>query len=411
MKKKLWTQMWNERMANLPLVFELFLISVALWFVTDTLYMRLTVYFQPRGFDISHTYLIGVEEFPPNSPSFDASLPQGDQSSMERLFNLVRNRPDVEAASLSYNSYPYNWSNSSYALWYDSVSVWSLIRSVSPDFFRVFRYRGVHGETPEQLAALFRNPDAVMVSSGFFNQTPSLSDREIRGKKVRMSKEDYGVSYPVVAVLQPVRYTDYQSWEYSGFFARPLSGFPVNSDFCIRVKAEDDTDFLTRFRKDAVRYKAGNLFVCYIRSFAEIRRDTQNEVDAEQKMFYGIQVFLLFNVFIALLGVFWYRTRQRRQEIAIQIAVGSSRRQIFMRLVWESLCLLCLATLPALWMDYCIVDLELMGWFHADSYTFQRFFHTAGLTFLLIAFTIVLSVWIPARRAMKIPPAEALHED
>ncbi len=410
MKKKLLTQMWNERRANLPLILELFLISVALWVVTDMLYTRLAIYYQPLGFDISHTYLIQVGEFPRTSPACNSSIPRNDEDSMERLFDRIRTRSDVEAASLSIYSYPYNGRNSNKILRCDSVSVNRYHRVVSPDFFRVFRYQGMHGETPEQLSELFGDPNVIMLSNDIFYCCPKISNDELLGKKIQIHGDTTRL-YPVAAVLQTVRYDEYTNAGYSLFFATPLKGFPSSSELCIRVKPEADNDFIARFWKDAPRYRSGNLFIRNIQSFADIRQKFQCETEAQQKMYYAVMFFLLLNVCMALLGVFWYRTRQRRQEIALQMAVGSSRRQVFMRLMLEGLCLLCVATLLALCVDYWLVEAGLTSWFYKAGYTPLRFFYTVALTFLLIAFTIVLSVWMPARRAMKIPPAEALHEE
>ena len=61
------------------------------------------------------------------------------------LVDRLRHRPEVEAVSLSQNSYPYNGSNSSDPVEYDTLRTNSYVvrRLVTPDFVRVFRYRGV----------------------------------------------------------------------------------------------------------------------------------------------------------------------------------------------------------------------------------------------------------------------------
>ena len=41
-----------------------------------------------------------------------------------------------------------------------------------------------------------------------------------------------------------------------------------------------------------------------------------------------IAIFFSFNVFIGLMGTFWFRTRHRRSEIALRMAMGSSRSRI-----------------------------------------------------------------------------------
>ncbi len=47
-------------------------------------------------------------------------------------------------------------------------------------------------------------------------------------------------------------------------------------------------------------------------------------------------------------GNFWFRTRHRRSEIALRMAMGSSRGRIRWQLLGEGLLLLALASIPAL---------------------------------------------------------------
>ena len=58
MNKKLFSQIKNEWRTNLWLGIELLLVSVVMWWVTDKLYCTGATYFEPRGFDIEHFYLI-----------------------------------------------------------------------------------------------------------------------------------------------------------------------------------------------------------------------------------------------------------------------------------------------------------------------------------------------------------------
>lgn len=86
---------------------------------------------------------------------------------MERL----RRRPEIEAVSLSQNSYPYNGSNSGAEVSYDTLRSpgWTIRRLVTPDFPRVFRYRGTRGETPEQLAEMLERGE-FMASDNLYRK-------------------------------------------------------------------------------------------------------------------------------------------------------------------------------------------------------------------------------------------------
>lgn len=157
MTKKLLVQIKNEWRNNLWLALELLVVSVVMWFVVDYLYTRTATYLEPRGFDISHCYLIEMGKLTDKSPDYipNQTDEQEDADILE-LVDRLRRRPEIEAVSLSQNSYPYNGSNSTDLVQYDTLvsGNWTIRRLVTPDFVRVFRYQGTRGETPEQLAGM-----------------------------------------------------------------------------------------------------------------------------------------------------------------------------------------------------------------------------------------------------------------
>jgi putative ABC transport system permease protein len=130
-----------------------------------------------------------------------------------------------------------------------------------------------------------------------------------------------------------------------------------------------------------------------------------------------VVVFLLVNVFLGLIGTFWFRTRRRRNEIALRLAMGSTKKQIFCLLMGEGLLLLTLVTLPAMIVCYNVGIAEFtMG--HTElittwpvKWSFLRFLLGSLGAWLLIALMVVIGIWFPARQAIKIQPAEALHEE
>ena len=132
------------------------------------------------------------------------------------LLNRIQHRPEVEAASLSNNSYPYDGSNSSTIISHDTIQVgnndWTMRRFVTPDFVRVFRYQGANGETPEQLADLL-SKDNILLSDNIFNKHKKTSLREFIGKGFHIDV-DTTKSYILGASIEPVKYNDFQSSKY-----------------------------------------------------------------------------------------------------------------------------------------------------------------------------------------------------
>lgn len=119
-----------------------------------------------------------------------------------------------------------------------------------------------------------------------------------------------------------------------------------------RVKpAADGPDYREQFlREIAPRLDTDNIFVADAEPYTQMQ--------AQFEVMYGdtdkvnsqtiVVLFLLGNVFLGLIGTFWVRTRRRRSEIALRLAMGSTKHQVFPFLwgrgycCWRwLLCLLC----------------------------------------------------------------------
>lgn len=413
MNKKLFTQIMNEWRSNLWVVTELLLVSVVMWYVVDYIYVKVSIYNEPRGFDTSHCYLVSMGELTDKSPDY---IPNDTLISeeVEELVDRLARRPEVEAVSLSQNSYPYNGSNSSSPVNYDTLQTTNVVirRLVTPDFLRVFRYQGMRGETPEQLAALMTKEN-FLASDNLFERKYGIHLTSLVGKSFHLFG-DTTQTYRLAASLQPVRYMDYDQARSSHSMLYRLSPgrYYTSLELCVRVKAGQDVDFISRLKADSEKQlRVGNVFIADVRSFIDIRRNFQQLWSNELRNYFFGMGFLLLNIFLGLLGIFWFRTQQRRSELALHKALGGTNRSVFGRLLTEGVLLLIVATVPALMVNLNLAHAEMNSWMNGTTLEAGRFLITVGITFVLILLMIVVGIGIPARKAMKIQPAEALHEE
>ena len=160
------------------------------------------------------------------------------------------------------------------------------------------------------------------------------------------------------------------------------------------------------------RLQSGNFRVTGIQDYDTIRaRFLENSSEASgQRVITSVMLFLLVNVFLAIVGSFWFRVKRRRAELGRRMAMGASRRGVLGFTIAESLLLLTLAMLPALLICgnllYAEVIPLVVGWTKGTS-----FLVASLLTWLTLALVIVAAVWYPAWRATRIMPAEALREE
>jgi putative ABC transport system permease protein len=188
--------------------------------------------------------------------------------------------------------------------------------------------------------------------------------------------------------------------------------YDMMGELCVRVKDNMDNDFINNLWKDADKhFRVGNLYISDIQSFQDIRTNFQRLWMNDTRDYLVGGTFLMLNIFLGILGTFWFRTQQRKGEIALFKALGSSNRDVFSREIAEGLILLSVATVFAIIID---LNLAYAGLNKSnDGVTLEagRFIITILISYLMTALMIIIGIWFPAKKAMNIQPAEALHEE
>lgn len=415
MTKKLFTQICAEWRSNLWLAAELLVVSVVMWLVVAMLGGKVTTYMEPRGFDANHCYKIMMGELNEKSPDYKAYANHEERvADIRELVERLRRRPEVEAVSLSQNSYPYNGSNSTMPLRYDTLTTSEscIRRFVTPDFMRVFRYTGTRGETPEQLAEMLERGE-FLASENVFQRKYGVSLTSLVGKDFYFS-DDTTHTYKLGAALNIVRYADFHDAAHSYSMVYDLNKcnngmIHSGTELCVRVKADQDKDFIQRLKADSEsQFRIGNIYIAEVISFNDIRRIFQQSDMNELRNFCAGISFLLLNIFLGLLGTFWFRTQQRRGEIALHRVHGARPGQIFVRLMAEGVIILTLVTLVALLVDHALASAEVVVNYR---WPLSLLALSAVITYVLILLMMLIGIGIPAAKAMKVQPAEALHDE
>ena len=416
-------QIRNEWNSNLFLFMELLLVFVVLWYIVDWTLVTVRVYHAPMGFDTEHCYNIAVGKLGENSPLYNPeSTVDDDMEDLLRLTDRLRHCPGVEAVALSQNCFPYNEGSNSIELGIDSVPVSARLLWADADFFRVFRYSFTEEDDFNKVEAAFRN-DELVVSSNLTEGHPELdagSAASLQGKEVLLLNYGQDVRRRIGAVGTPVRWSHFQtSAQWGGAFAAlPLDvkrlrsfGDPRYVTVSLRVSEDADKGFAEKLMDDADRlYQVGNLYLLDITPFVHLREICELEDMNEWKTQLCVLGFLLLNIFLGVIGTFWFRTQQRRKEIALRLAMGSPRRGIFSYLMYEGILLLTLAVIPATVIAFNIGYAELVdvGRMPFDT---GRFLSALVVTWMLMALMIVAGIWYPASGAMRVHPAKALHDE
>lgn len=398
---------------------ELFLVFIVMWYLCDSLGCMKYTFYRPLGYDINHVYQL---ELATGGVAHDTSMTDAEKTiAIARRLEKVR---EIEAVSMCYWSLPM-CGNNSYSQLNITDSIGLNLRQIrcTDSYMDVFRF----SQDPQRLFAdMPANDSYLMLSQGaceyYKKKYPQFSlDTPLGyGNGSDMNKKQAGI----IGAFRTYRYGADAQW----FFQRidenlitDASREGWNISMIFRVKPDaDGPDFRQYFLESvAPKLDMDNMFVVDAIPYEQQQKEFEILYgDTDRVNTHTVVVmFLLVNVFLGLVGTFWFRTRRRRSEIALRLSVGSTRRQIRGLLIGEGLLLLTLIAIPAAIVCYNVAISEptlgnsplISVW--PVKWSFFRFLLGTIGAWLLIALMVVIGIWFPAQQAMNIQPAEALREE
>jgi putative ABC transport system permease protein len=416
---------WNERKLNAWLVMEYIIIFCVLWFCCDYLYTMLRSYYGPQGYDINHVYMINMGEKPSEKESEGSDMYGLAMTFMER----VKRHPDIENVAFAMAAVPYGgkmWMGG-FKINSDSVDIVLRQRFVSTEFFDVFKMK-VDGQIFDWTDHAAKDDVVISAISGDQFGDPNRYESawipvpEVHTLRYDNEWDAIKNKYKVIGRTAAMKDPYYEPCMSSIII--PLRREDVNlvrDQIIVRVKPEADKDFVERFTRDMRE----QLFIgpYYLSSVASVRdMKTQNAslwgVKDLINSTYAITLFLVVNIFLGILGSFWFRTQSRRREIGLRIALGSSRKKVQGMVIFETLLLLIIASIvstviclnldnPETLQSLGIPTINKEAWGIGKEQHVINF----AITFTFLALLSVVAVWYPAGQASHTQPAEALYDE
>lgn len=398
---------------------ELFLVFIVMWFLCDSLGCMQYTFHQPLGYDINHVYKLET--------AYGGEVRDTSMTAAAKKLELIQRLervPGVEAAAGSFWSLPMSganeWGNCNVT---DSIATSVRFVRITKGYMNVFRFG--YDDPARTMENMRTGEGVVMLSRWAFDRLKKKDSTFSLDTPLYVgNKDNKSVLHGVVSDFRDYRYGGKAPWAFINVGDKEFieSGNMAEwADITFRVNPEvDSPDFRQEFLdKIAPMVGVDNLFVVDVVPYT-VMRDRFESIngDTDRVNTHALIVFfLLANVFLGLIGTFWFRTRRRRSEIALRLSVGSSRKQIFRLLIGEGLLLLTLVAIPAAVVCYsaALGEPTLGNSALISTYPVEwgcvRFLLGIAAAWVLIAAMIVLGIWFPARQAMKIQPAEALREE
>lgn len=435
MKRKLLRQIAREWRSNVWLCIELMIVSVAVWFMVTSIYTIYRIANLPNGYQTDNTYMTTRKNAPEANDILKSMDPDeaanASVSQNELLLNAIAGMPGVESVAVGTNNMPYTYNflgNQFRHADIDSIMLEGQGRYATPEMIDIMRWHPLAGaSTAEELKAVFERGDIIITRSigramlGLDEYGDGLEGaKELIGKQiVDPYSEDGSTRYTVGAVVEDMRRGRYEP-AYKGSFLFPLRRNTAESvrrgnEIIIKVDPKRRGEFVDAFNAASANdklvtqlYYIGELK--YVDDIAAIHHASQ---DISTRNYIIIISFLLVSIFLGLLGTFWFRTAKRTSEIAIRMTTGATRGNICRRLFSEGVILVLVSTLPAAIIDWTI------GWYimrYPEAIgmlfsTWEFLFVGIAITLFLVMLMTIAGIWFPARRAMAVDPATALHEE
>lgn len=430
MLKHIFKQLWNRKRANIWIGVELLLVFCLLWYIVDYFFVLEYNKSLHSCRDMDHTWQVEVALLPPEHSEYQPG--ESDSTALEdncyRLLDRIRGYKGVEAlAVLS------NWSTPGgggyYGDWFRSRKDTTrrghgqaILFDPRTDFFKVFRYTTKEGKPVSVDDFDWADPKSVII--GNMAKETFFPDGDAIGQILESPEKPDEWNFVVKGVVGDIKRFDYERPQLTFYRAWRATADNITEEMEIAVRSREsipDKQFLQDFKQTMSReLRVGNFYLKGVKSYNQINKDTDFEFGQTNnvRIRTAFLLFFLINIMLCVMGTFWYRIRMRRDEIGLRMAMGSTRTGIRKLLILEGLCLLAIASLPGMLIEIQLIYaglIETIGKQNNQLVTYLpdhvvlRFILTNCLTWVLLAIAIVAAIWLPADKAAKMEPADALH--
>jgi len=379
---------WNQKTKKFYIILELFILFIILLVGSVYLIQKYELYTGGVGANIEDVFYLRVSD-----KNFDKS---NFKTPLRKIKKELEALPEIKTVSYSHFSIPYIWSMNSNYIKFDTLGVSTVIRKVDEDFGKVFNVN--------ILAGKWFKDDYTGTNS------PILIDIQVAKKLFGSAENAINkiVNFEDKKVVIGV-YDMFKRNEYETNF--PSSFLPIDQknrsyiDIVIKYKPKAN---INSYQLSLIinKYFDNKQFIISDASTVSLKKE--NILEDKHMEILALCVFMIFliiNIILGMIGIFGYSVKQRRAELGIRRALGSSAKKLHFLLLCESWSLTILALVPAIFIALQIQILELL------PVEMELFLKALALSVMLIFSLVSLCVYYPAFMATKINPAVALKDE
>lgn len=383
---------WNQKLRNLGLLFEIFICFIVLFLVFSFVILSIQRYSNPLGFEYEKVWQLTIDTKDTDSEEV--------RSNFNQLVTHLKSYPQIEAVGVSGENSPFALRNSTGLVKYqDNGEQKTDLFSVSDDFFSVMQISLKEGRFFSKEDDVLATPPVVITKEAKENLFGEISPI---GKLIRLGTGSYETPYKVVGVVNDYRYRgDFGHMNNGVFLRMPPNQF--SNQILIRVNEAADVNFEAKMTRSAEQISKGwKLDIDYL----EDKRKLAINFTFIPLVIFGIIVsFLIFNVGLGLFGILGQNISKRKGEVGIRRAIGATKGEVTTQFIIE---IIILSTLSMILGSAIAIQFPL---FNVLNLSPNIYFTSLGISIFVIYFIVLACAFLPSWHMAQLHPASALRDE
>ena len=385
---------WNSRRRNILVFIELFMISLVMVNLSVYIINMIAIFRIKNCYDTHNVVLIQIRK----KTDEDEKI---SEQAFQNLKKVLSSNPFVTSVSICNNAIPYNYNTWRDEFKHDSDKFYLDPRMADMDYAKVMKIKPVKG----------RWFDETDIGKEVAPMTVSLDVEKADfhgdaiGKRVQYNKK----TYEIIGITERFKRSDIETPDSFGFLLKDKTDAKRfwGADILIRTN-DDKTGSMLSVAENQV-YSTLNPENWTIESLNSLENmHSQQNAENYQRDYLAviIALFIMVNVFLGTIGILWYNTNLRINEIGIKRALGATGKGIKRLLISENMILAASGLVIVIIIMVQTPSQIGYGKIEPGVQSISIWVST-GVMILLV----LLSTWIPATLASKIRPAVALKTE
>lgn len=382
--------MWNQRRKHLGLSFEIFFSFLVLFIVFSFGIYNLEKYLSPLGYSYEDVWTISLNR---------EGMEKEKALEIDKLIRQnLTTYSEIDEFCFSDSNVPYGHTSNSSSMERENASVLAQRYRVSDNYRKTLQVEMSEGRW-------FNQEDDALDASPFILTEDMAKILYPEGSPIGKTLDwggDDGKPRKIVGVTKNFRFRGGIQEPDHGFFIRQESD-RLLSNILLKVNKNATAAFEARMMKNL--HQIAPEYSMEIEYIEEMRSDFLLFSIIPMLVLGIIGSFLIFNVALGLFGVLWQNISQRKQEIGVRRAMGSSKAEVTTQFILE---IMVLATMSLVLGLFFAIQFPLLDVMEVKSSTYILAMVFAAICIYLLVFVCAL---IPSSQAAELDPAIALRED